>query len=771
MPGFYTVYVWCLFLAALLSISLTVYALKQGDRLVSRPFATMMFFAAWWAFCAGLSAVSATVDGALFWGVRLRFIGVIFVVPTLLFFTLVYTGREQWLSRRNLIIILIIPGISSLLVFSYGAHDLFVYDVIYEPVQGYWLRTAWSKGIWFGVHTIFGYFLLAVSLIMLAFYAVRAKYPYRQQAFLVLFGASLPIFASIFATFDLLPGPDLDLTILGFVLMGFALAFSLFNYQMLNLLPFARDIIVEDMNDMVMVLDRLDIVVDVNASVEKALGTSRRQIIGQPAKDVFVPWVDFFEMFTNTQEANTVVMLLVDNQPVYLDMSISPLKRRGQFMGRLFVMRDVTHLKTTELALQMALRSKEALSSVSQAISDYSQLGDLLQTIVDMIATTLPADRVTLIGFDLDAEKVIHFVKGGPGSDNVVFVPYTELIDGLSGWVIKELKPALSFNGIPDLRESDEVRQRRKESFCGAILVVPLLYRENLLGTLTAINRPDQPDFSQKDVDLMQAMANQAAVAIENARLYEAERKRVKELQESNQALNAFARMVAHDLKNPLGLIVGYTELILMRAEENHDRISNSSIQELHMISQQGFKMSKIVDDLLLLASIRNKQDVLLTAVDMTAIVQEVKGRLTWQIEQKQATITQPESWPPALGFAPWVEEIWANYMSNALKYGGDPPVLALGGEDLGNGECCFWVIDNGIGLSEEQQRKLFKEFSRLAEHHDMEGSGLGLSIVEYIVRRLEGHAGVESETGKGSKFYFTLPSTSSQSSAIRTDF
>lgn len=759
MPGFYTVYVWCLFLAALLSISLTIYALKQGDRLVSRPFALMMFFAAWWALCAGLSAVGPTAEWALFWGVRLRFVGVILVIPALLFFTLAYTGRDPWLTRRNMGLVLIIPSISMLLVLSYTGHNLFVYDVVYEPVQGYWLRTAWSKGIWFGVHAIYGYSLLGLSLIMLAIYAVRAQYPYRQQTFLVLFGAFLPIFASIFATFDLISGPDLDLTILGFVLMGLILTISLFNYQMLNLLPFARDIMVEEMKDMVVVLDRQDIVVDVNASVEKALGNGRRQIVGRPAKDVFVPWVDFFEMFTNTQEASTVVMLLVDDQPIYVDMNISPLKRRGKFMGRLFVMRDVTHLKTTELALQVALRSKEALTAVSQAISDYSQLGDLLQTIVDMIAATLPADRVTLIGFDLEVEKVIHFVRGGPGSDNVMVVSYSELIDGLSGWVIQELKPALSFNGIPDLRESEEVRRRREESFCGAILVVPLLYREKLLGTITAINRPDQPDFNQKDVDLMQAMANQAAVAIENARLYEAERKRVQELQESNQALNAFARMVAHDLKNPLGLIVGYTELILMRADDNQDRLSASSIQDLHMISQQGFKMSNIIDDLLLLASIRNKQDVVSTAVDMAAIVQEVTGRLTWQIEQKQATITQPESWPLALGFAPWIEEIWANYMSNALKYGGVPPVVALGGEDLGNGECRFWVIDNGPGLSAEQQAKLFKEFSRLAEHHDMEGSGLGLSIVEYIVRRLEGDVGVESEPGQGSKFYFTLPS------------
>jgi len=116
-----------------------------------------------------------------------------------------------------------------------------------------------------------------------------------------------------------------------------------------------------------------------------------------------------------------------------------------------------------------------------------------------------------------------------------------------------------------------------------------------------------------------------------------------------------------------------------------------------------------------------------------------------------------PDSWPVAIGYAPWAEEVWANYMSNGLKYGGRPPCLELGATPQSDGMVQYWVKDNGRGLSSEQQAILFTEFIRLNEVR-VEGHGLGLSIVHRIVAKLGGQVGVESNDGPGCKFYFTLP-------------
>jgi signal transduction histidine kinase len=120
-----------------------------------------------------------------------------------------------------------------------------------------------------------------------------------------------------------------------------------------------------------------------------------------------------------------------------------------------------------------------------------------------------------------------------------------------------------------------------------------------------------------------------------------------------------------------------------------------------------------------------------------------------------------------AQGYGPWVEAIWANYISNALKYGGHPPRVELGATVKENGWVRFWVSDNGPGLSPEEQARLFTPFERLHQER-AKGYGLGLSIVQRIVKKLGGQVGATSpaigakdddqRTSPGSTFFFTLP-------------
>ena len=163
--------------------------------------------------------------------------------------------------------------------------------------------------------------------------------------------------------------------------------------------------------------------------------------------------------------------------------------------------------------------STQVLYRSNFALINYHDLETLLQRIVDTLVQTTSADRVTLMTVDTTAETITRFVRGGRGLKQIVEITYGELQDGLSGWVMRERKAALSLKGQPDPRESETVRQRRRDTNCGDIIVVPLLYQGNVRGTVTAINRPNDRDFTQQDVDLMVALTNQASIAIENAQL------------------------------------------------------------------------------------------------------------------------------------------------------------------------------------------------------------------------------------------------------------
>lgn len=229
-----------------------------------------------------------------------------------------------------------------------------------------------------------------------------------------------------------------------------------------------------------------------------------------------------------------------------------------------------------------------------------------------------------------------------------------------------------------------------------------------------------------------------------------------KEMAEQIVELDAFARTVAHDLKNPLGRIISGLDLLQDLAAANLDE---STMQILQISVEGGLQMSNIIDELLLLASVR-QSEVPTQPVTMADVVSNVQNRLAHMIEAYQAEIVLPQTWLTAMGYAPWLEEVWANYLSNGLKYGGHPPKLQLGSKRLSNGMISFSVQDNGAGLSEAEQAQLFGEFSRV-HTGSIDGHGLGLSIVRRIVTRLGGRVGVKSKMGEGSLFYFTLPAES----------
>lgn len=222
--------------------------------------------------------------------------------------------------------------------------------------------------------------------------------------------------------------------------------------------------------------------------------------------------------------------------------------------------------------------------------------------------------------------------------------------------------------------------------------------------------------------------------------------------------LDAFAHTVAHGLKNPLTPVLGNASLLAHAGDTLPESTRKKAIDQILDGARQ---MRAIIDELLLLSSVR-RANVTTESMEMGALVKRVLSRMEYQIRERRAEVAVTEVWPPAVGHVPWVEEVWSNYVANALKYGGSdsqPPRLALGGETLPDGRSArFWVRDSGPGLTSEQQARLFTPFTRLHQG-PAQGHGLGLSIVRRIVEKLNGRVGVESTPGTGSLFFFALPS------------
>jgi len=217
--------------------------------------------------------------------------------------------------------------------------------------------------------------------------------------------------------------------------------------------------------------------------------------------------------------------------------------------------------------------------------------------------------------------------------------------------------------------------------------------------------------------------------------------------------LEAYAHTVAHDLKNPVALMMGYSEML---GDDSYNYSREEIKEYLSVIHRAATKMHNIIDELLLLASVRKMDEVGIEPLDMQTIVSEALKRLENVIEPAGTVVHLPESWPLASGYAAWVEEVWVNDISNAIKYGGTPPQIELGATAQG-GAITFWARDNGRGIAPEDQPQLFKQFTRFDQAR-AEGHGLGLSIVKSIVAKLGGEVGGMNRPEGGSEFFFTLP-------------
>lgn len=227
----------------------------------------------------------------------------------------------------------------------------------------------------------------------------------------------------------------------------------------------------------------------------------------------------------------------------------------------------------------------------------------------------------------------------------------------------------------------------------------------------------------------------------------------VEALQQANTDLDAYARMVAHDLKNPLGnllfsLSLIQRQLISSENEQLHTLLA-SSMDNCH-------KMNEIVETLLLLSGVRQER-VTYESLHMDEIIEQALSRLEGVRREHEGEIVLPDHWPTVQGQRAWVEEVWTNYISNGIKYGGRPFHLTLKATPMPNGFIQFSITDNGEGIDPEQSDLLFDEFTRFNQQQ-IEGHGLGLSIVRRIINRLGGEVGAENAPDGGATFYFTLP-------------
>ncbi len=230
---------------------------------------------------------------------------------------------------------------------------------------------------------------------------------------------------------------------------------------------------------------------------------------------------------------------------------------------------------------------------------------------------------------------------------------------------------------------------------------------------------------------------------------------KTKRLEESNHQLEEFSHVVSHDLKQPLRTIQAYTQFLI---EDYREKLDEQGLNYLQSLQRSSVRMKNLIGDLLKLASIGSKREPLepVDVKDVLAEVHEDLGALLNGVE-----FVCPEELPVIVANRTRMAELFANLISNAVKYNDKPnKQVAIGWEEQSDGDV-FYVRDNGMGIEERYQDRVFELFERLNPRDDPESTGAGLAICKRIVNEIGGRIWVESEVGRGSTFYFRVPKRS----------
>jgi PAS domain S-box-containing protein len=353
----YTPYFFPLIAGALITLGLAIFAWRHRRTSGATSFTVLMSCVAWWSIGYAIQLSFIALRAKVIQS-NINYVA-IFVIPlTWLAFALQYTGHEKWLTRRNLALLSIVPIILLGIVWTDSLHRWFRTDIDLVAVGGKFVAMKPTHGIAFWAFVAYAYPLILLGTGLILRNLVGSAGVYRSQAIVITIGTLAPLTANALSIFNLIPLQGIDLTPFAFVITGLAMAWGLFRYQLLDVVPVARDTIIENMRDSVIVLDAQKRIVDLNPAAQKLLGRPASQVIGHSSREVLAAWPALAEYAQDIIETHAEIAVDKGGAQRFFDLRISPLRGlRGGSAGRLIVLRDITARKRAESELKATLES------------------------------------------------------------------------------------------------------------------------------------------------------------------------------------------------------------------------------------------------------------------------------------------------------------------------------------------------------------------------------------------------------------------------------
>jgi signal transduction histidine kinase len=431
----------------------------------------------------------------------------------------------------------------------------------------------------------------------------------------------------------------------------------------------------------------------------------------------------------------------------------------------------------------------ERLLEISRNLSTSLELEPFLHSLISAAADLTGCKVAFILELDESGETLRFLAlpwshrealpRAGTGTTTkAVTVP---LQTSMAGWVFQNGKPAVApethwddaLNSEAEPRafkSTDEVTGFAIRSLLASFrnrncLAVPIIYHGETVGVLEVVNKTEQAHYTEEDLNILEILASQAAIAIQNTRLMNKVQQSVDQMTQLERMKSEFIAIASHELRTPLGLILGHATFL-------RETIQPDSRPQLDIIVQNALRLKEIIDNLAKMDNVqRGVASVRARSISIKRVVEEVMGSFQKEAEQKHLSL-QSDTGQEDLRFEGDPSKIviaLSNMVKNAITFTNPDGHILIVAESI-PGYIKVSVIDDGIGIPSKDLAHIFERFYQVESHltriHG--GMGLGLSIAKVMVEMHGGRIWAESVEGKGSNFTFLLPIPSGQGDSDR---
>ena len=448
-------------------------------------------------------------------------------------------------------------------------------------------------------------------------------------------------------------------------------------------------------------------------------------------------------------------------------MAIVPLRMKDRVLGVLDLIYKEPHKFLADERQLLGLIGNH-LGSAIESAQLYSQLRKQIDRLTVLYA--LSRELTATLEVDVILNKMHESVKEVIPFDHLAIHLYSEEHEAALKALERsqsELQPTIRCSAQRFGEEAPERKVilqhgsvRELQNVAGgheqltATMCVPMMANQRILGIISCRCVMAQ-GYSDTQLRLLESIGNLGAIAIEKAQLYEQIVEKSNEVLRRNKELDDFTYVVSHDLKEPLITIEGYSKMLLKDFQQG---VPEEAKGFLDTISRSSARMKRLIEDLLVLSRVGRVTESF-KPVAMHDIITEALSDLEFAIRRRNVRLIVQDEMPEVLGNETHLQILFRNLISNAVKFNTSAhPVVEIGSSPGDGSTCTLFVRDNGIGIDKEFFERIFTVFQRLHSAEEYEGTGAGLAIVKKIIEMHHGKIWVESEVGRGSTFYVTLP-------------